>query len=101
MGNLYDLIAKWEKEIPIPEYNSQFQEICDQINRNYCDIHKHKTVIRRTCFFFWEDHDMGATIPNCKFGKSYGDCPCEGCEKYVSRGEAMEIVMKSKGLKEV
>lgn len=38
--------------------------------------------LKRDCFFYDEDHNMGATIPCCSYHGGYGNCPCDGCEKY-------------------
>lgn len=45
------------------------------------------------CYFYYEDHDMGATIPCCLyFSESYHELPCEGCEKYFTKAEAFRII---------
>ena len=45
------------------------------------------------CYFYWEDHDMGATIPNCTYANhDYGVCPCEGCTHILTKSKAREIL---------
>ena len=51
--------------------------------------------LREDCFFYCEDIDMGAYVPNCGKAKYYGECPCsENCENYISRKEVRNLVEK-------
>jgi hypothetical protein len=97
-----ELVSEFEKYDRIPYYDPDKYGTKYIVPLGGCGmtVEEYEEPTRRDCFFYYEDHDMGATIPNCKFGKSYGDCPCEGCNKYVPRQEAVEIVMKIKGIKE-
>lgn len=42
----------------------------------------------RDCRFFYEDHDMGKSIPCCSLHE-YTDCPCETCNRYFERVPAI------------
>lgn len=48
---------------------------------------------RADCYYHYEEHQMGATIDCCfKKGKCLGDCPCEGCDSYISKAEVSKII---------
>jgi len=46
------------------------------------------------CYFYSEYHDMGASIPCCSLHDGLGVCPCEDCDKFLSRADAFDIVLK-------
>lgn len=51
----------------------------------------HKT----DCYFYDEEHDMGATIPICSYcGKGLGDCSCDDCEKYISKSDVYKLAVE-------
>ena len=59
---------------------------------------------RRDCIFYYEERDMGATVPTCKIdpGYAYGECPCSpGCRYYLSMNDAYTILRKQLGIKEI
>lgn len=49
---------------------------------------------REDCYFYREDHDMGATIPYCVYNfEGWGICPCsKECKHYISGQDAFSIV---------
>lgn len=57
-----------------------------------CGIRDMKPERKRDCFFYHEEHDMGATIPCCGYHGGYGNCPCDGCDKYVGFGTASMVI---------
>lgn len=44
------------------------------------------------CYFYREDHDMGATVPYCLYHGGYGNCSCNGCNKYFPSRKAFGII---------
>lgn len=74
--------------IPPPVYPfSTFPSFCG------CSMVQQKEH-KKDCYFFHEDHDMGATIPFCSYHKgALGDCPCKDCENYLSNSDAHKIIM--------
>ena len=51
---------------------------------------------KEDCYFYGEDHDMGATIRFCTYGKiEYGECPCNGCTHYLGKNDSDKIVRKA------
>ena len=36
---------------------------------------------------------MGASIPCCGLNEGLGNCPCEDCDKFLSRDNAFDIVL--------
>lgn len=46
------------------------------------------------CYFYHEEYDMGARIDICSYYDKLGDCPCEGCDKYIKKSEVFEMVKK-------
>ena len=57
-------------------------------------------LIRRDCFFFHEEHDMGARIELCVYSnKSYEsslseDFNCRDCPIYISMAEVRGLVLE-------
>lgn len=48
---------------------------------------------RTDCYFYHEEHDMGARIPFCSYhNKEFGHCPCKDCDKFLSKSEADKII---------
>lgn len=57
-----------------------------------CQKPLHKT----DCYFYFEERQMGGSIPTCSYyNKGLGDCPCEGCKKYVSNADISNIVKET------
>ena len=48
--------------------------------------------LHEDCYHYYEDVDMHALVPNCMLAKNYGECPCDNCNKYITRKEVAEIV---------
>jgi len=48
---------------------------------------------KEKCYFYSEFHDMGASIPCCSLHDGLGVCPCEDCDKFLSRADAFDIVL--------
>lgn len=57
-----------------------------------CGIMSEQLERKRDCFFYQEEHDMGATVPCCRYHGGYGNCPCKDCDKYVSWGTAAMVI---------
>ena len=53
-------------------------------------------MINRDCYYYYNDHDMGATIPCCRLDKEYRSLHCENCPRYITQKEVDEIVMEFK-----
>ena len=49
---------------------------------------------KRGCYFYSEVHDMGASIACCGLNEGLGNCPCEECDKFLSKSDAFDIVLK-------
>ena len=49
---------------------------------------------KKDCYFYNEEHDMGATIPFCGY-QSYASwvCPCKDCKHYLSKDTVHDLVM--------
>lgn len=56
-----------------------------------CDVAK--IGHRHDCYWYTEWHDMGATIPQCSIAPM-GSCPCRGCDGFLNKDEAHDVVMK-------
>ena len=51
---------------------------------DHCFEHLPKPVEhKKDCYYYHEEQDMGARIPTCVREKWLGECPCEGCTKYI------------------
>jgi len=48
---------------------------------------------KEKCYFYSEFHDMGASIPCCNLHDGLGVCPCEDCDKFLSRADAFDIIL--------
>lgn len=46
---------------------------------------------KRDCFFYDEDQDMSATIPECKYYNTWG-MSCEGCPNYFDKQDGINII---------
>lgn len=45
------------------------------------------------CYFYGEEHHMGATIPTCSYHNGGLDvCPCENCNKYISKSDVHKLI---------
>lgn len=44
------------------------------------------------CYFYHEEPGMGAHIPSCNYFSKLGYCPCEECNKYISKSNIDGIV---------
>ena len=49
---------------------------------------------KRDCFFYCDIRDMGGHIPTCGFDPTseLGYCPCNHCNTYISKKDAIQIV---------
>jgi hypothetical protein len=48
-------------------------------------------MIKRDCYWYHCEHQMGASIDCCTLAKGLGDCPCsDDCDNYISHMEAIE-----------
>lgn len=51
--------------------------------------------MKRDCYFYGEELDMGATIKLCNYHKSFEEAvyaKCEGCPRYIKRSEVDRVV---------
>lgn len=46
------------------------------------------------CYYYHEEQDMGAHIPTCNRYCRLGYCPCESCDKYLSKKVLDKVVDK-------
>ena len=45
-------------------------------------------LIKRDCYWYHCEHDMGASIDCCTLNDNIGDCPCtDDCKNYISSSE--------------
>lgn len=49
-------------------------------------------VMREDCYYYTEDMDMGAIIKTCLLQGTFGSCPCNGCDKFISKYDVFKIV---------
>lgn len=40
---------------------------------------------KKDCYFYTEEFDHPAIIAWCAYHRQYGVCPCEKCDKYISK----------------
>lgn len=53
-----------------------------------------KENYKKDCFFFREEHHMGATIPTCSYHNGGLDfCPCENCNKYINKADVYKLAV--------
>lgn len=48
--------------------------------------------LKRNCYFYHEEQDMGASIPTCNYYFKLEYCPCENCEKHADKSEVYRLV---------
>lgn len=88
-----DDILKQLNQIRLEEARSRFEELLSGKERI-------EPLIRRDCFFFHEEHDMGARIELCGYSdKSYESSLSEGlncrdCPIYISMAEVRGLVLE-------
>lgn len=75
------------------------QEFIDRFQKNLmsyfgCGCTPEQPERKEDCYFYEEDNDMGARIPFCTYHGGYGECPCKGCDKYISKANARKIIME-------
>jgi hypothetical protein len=81
------------KEIKLEEIKIEYH-VGENIETYSCGCDKQPDY-KQDCYFYSEDHDMGATIRCCTYSKIvYGECPCKGCNYYLSKSDADKIVRK-------
>ena len=70
--------------IPVPNFietKAIFSQGCG------CDSYRNDNI-RRDCYWYYCEHDMGASIDCCTLCDGLGECPCaEDCENYISNKE--------------
>ena len=49
-------------------------------------------MYKRDCFFYDEDQDMSATLPECKYDNTWGTIYCEGCPNYFDKQAGISII---------
>jgi hypothetical protein len=47
---------------------------------------------KTNCFNYFEWQDMGACVPCCSLRSNPGDCPCDKCDKFLSKTDARKII---------
>ena len=76
-----------QNKTPIPEYYTRESTFCG------CGIND-KNPYKDDCYFYHEENQMGAIIKCCSLHGGLGNCPCENCDKHLSRHDAFDIVME-------
>lgn len=78
------MIAQKLAPVPVPSYPVGY---CG------CGLSFESPKYKEDCYFYGEEHDMGATIRFCTREKiEWGYCPCEKCDRFLSKEEADKIV---------
>lgn len=91
--NQIDDTLRQLNQIRLEEAQARFEELLSGKERTV-------PLIRRDCFFFHEEHDMGARIEICGYSdKSYESCLAEGlnckdCPIYISMAEVRGLVLE-------
>ncbi len=49
-------------------------------------------MLREDCFYYYNDHDMHATIPSCSKHLNEYYFKCENCKNFISKKEAHKVV---------
>lgn len=66
-----------------------------------CDCGE-RSPYNEDCYFYEEEHDMGARIPCCSFGDGFNpisQCPY-GCKHYLKNSDVYKLVMEQLKKKE-
>ena len=77
-----------KNKIPFPEYRAQEPMLYCGRGVNY------KNPYREDCYFYHSEPSMGGHISCCKLHRGLGNCPCENCDKYLSKSYAFNIVIE-------
>lgn len=48
---------------------------------------------KEDCYFYYNVKDMGANISCCNLHKGLGNCPCENCDKFLSKSDAFKVIL--------
>lgn len=76
--------------IPVPNFietKAIFSQECG------CDSYRNDNI-RRDCYWYHCEHQMGASIDCCTLANGLGDCPCSrDCKTYISKEEATTMVL--------
>lgn len=70
-----------------------FGETIAKMAECYAHLEEPQERVRRDCFHYSEDQDFHAIIPMCRFAESFGDFACDGCEKYISKADALKVIL--------
>lgn len=82
-------------DIPAPVYQTQYMPFTLSFFW-MCGCGIPQKTTKEDCYFYHEEHQMGSTIPTCSYhNKGLGDCPCEGCKKYIAQSEVCKMVKKA------
>lgn len=61
----------------------------------------YKEIIKEDCYFYYTEHQMGAIIPTCSYyNNGLGNCPCDGCKKYITKSDVYKLVKESIDIKD-
>ena len=55
-------------------------------------------MVKRDCYYFYEEPHVGAHIPQCRLHAYFGQCPCvdkNDCNQYVSREDVNKLVQET------
>ena len=87
---LEDAVMSKEQEsapVPVPSY---------PVGYYGCGLSSESPEYKEDCYFYGETHDMGATVRFCTRGEiEWGHCPCEKCDRFLSKEEADKIIRSS------
>lgn len=56
--------------------------------------------IKKDCFWYSPDHDMGATIDDCALSESWS-CPCGECNWYIANKNVERMVAQLVGAADI
>lgn len=59
---------------------------------NIYGCNRNEVIHKTECYYYYEEQDMGAHIPCCRYHKKYGYCPCDNCEHYISKQSVDRVV---------
>lgn len=81
--------------IPMPVYPTQYMPFAVSF-LDMCGCGVPQKTAKKDCYFYHEEHQMGATIQTCSYhNNGLGDCPCEGCKKYIARSKVYKMAKEA------
>lgn len=84
--NVTDIVSRYVRSV-----RGSVKDALHMLEESY-GLLQEGNMLKRDCFFCQDYQDMGATVYTCDYHKQYGYCPCEECDKYVSKGTASNFI---------